>query len=268
MLKLTSLPWIVLVASLISLSAYAQPKVDLENTHSLTKTEATSLTKEQTKQNNESGDPITAVLPGGDRPGTDPIELLQLKQVREELKITDEQLAKIKEIDQNFRAEIKQTVSGVNLEELDPQEEDEKISELLVEMKTATDKVRTELGEVLQPEQLDRFREIILQIYGWGVLTYDDFAESLGITQQQLEQLDILRDDMVQEMRDTWQVPDADTAEERKKILSANNQKMQAILTSYNDKATAVLTEEQKKNLETLKGEQFQLDRQQLPPEQ
>lgn len=209
--------------------------------------------------------PVTAGLENSDRPGTDPLQLLENQQIKQELNLTADQSTKLKQIEEEFRGELRQKVSGLNLKELDSKQRDQKLTEVSDDIQKQVTDTRTKVAEVLQPDQLKRFKEITLQIYSFGPLSYDQFTQELGLTPEQQTQLNDNREQMVQKMRSNWQVPETNNPQQTGKLIADNRKRLEQIIKDSNDQALAVLTPEQQKTLETLKGEKFQLDPKQLP---
>ncbi len=205
--------------------------------------------------------PITLGTQGTERSGTDPLELFQNPQIKQELGISEEQATKIKAIGDQFRTDARALVAGLNLEQLEPTERDKKLNEIKDEMEKEIGEARNEVSEVLTPEQLKRFKEITLQIYGFGILSYENFVEELKLTPEQQAQLKKLRDDTWSNMRVNLKVPEQGA--DSKQLIATNRKRMDQILQDSNAKALAVLTPEQQKLVDTLKGAKFDF----VPPQ-
>jgi Spy/CpxP family protein refolding chaperone len=200
--------------------------------------------------------PLTVGLEKSDRSDADPLQLIQSKQLKDELKITDEQSAKLKEAENELRSIISKKNASLNLKGLDAKAKEEKLKAVSKELDSETKASRDKIGTILQPDQLKRMKEIFLQIYGWGVLTRQDFQESLKLTADQNKQLDTLSEKLGQEMRTGWEIPGDDPAKQAE-VLSKNRKRIEGTIKASNAKALEVLTAEQKKTLETLKGKAF-----------
>jgi Spy/CpxP family protein refolding chaperone len=199
-------------------------------------------------------DPTTVGLEKSNRDGADPIQLIQSDQVKKELGLTDEQITKIKEMEGSLRQEIAAKEAALQLKGLDPKQKEEKLKSAAKDIDDLTKKSRAKAGEILKPEQIKRIKEIMLQVYGWSVLTRNDYKDDLKLTAEQDKQLDTIQEQMSSQMRSGWTVPTGDKAEE---TLSANRRKMDAIMKASNAQALKVLTPEQTAKLETLKGAKF-----------
>ncbi|WP_041933089.1 hypothetical protein [Gloeothece verrucosa] len=201
-------------------------------------------------------DPITAGMTGAERQNTDPLELLQSDQLKTELKITPDQETKIKQITQDFRGKLQQIYGNVNLNGLPPAEQSKKLEEVSGPVQEEINKTRQEIGKVLSPNQVKRFKEITLQIYGFGVLNSDQYAQDLKLTDEQQKKIGTIRTQMISKMRTSWQIPPSDK-QEKEKVIDTNRKVMEGIIKESNDEVLAVLTPDQKKSLESLKGEKF-----------
>jgi Spy/CpxP family protein refolding chaperone len=208
--------------------------------------------------------PLNAGLEGTDRPGTDPLSLMQNPQVKQELSLTDDQVAQIKTIEQDFRASIKQEFSGIDWKSLDAKTRDQKFTEVSNKTKQEIESTRGKVGKVFKPEQLQRFKEITLQIYGFGALSYDQFADDLKLSADQKKQLSDIRDQLGKKVRANLTVPNANDQDSVKKAISDNRKRTEQIFQASNQQAVAVLTPEQQKSLEKLRGKEFKF--QQTPP--
>jgi Spy/CpxP family protein refolding chaperone len=215
------------------------------------------------------GAPNGAPPPGGadnarpERQGSNPLQLLQHPLVKSELKLTDEQVAKIKEIESDLTAKVTASSESIktkykSLEALPKDRQDSAKKQLAVEIEQGTASIAKEsqqkVNKVLAPAQAKRAKEILLQKYDFGILTKDDFATDLKLTDAQKKQLN----DIVGQMRiktiGAWEIPDRDDVAKREKTLADNRKRMEAVMKESNQQAKAVLTPEQLKTLETLKG--------------
>jgi hypothetical protein len=201
------------------------------------------------------GSPVTVGLDGSDRDGSDPVQLIQSEQVKKELGLTDEQIGKIKSMESELRAKLAAKEASLQLKGLDPKAKEEKLKTAAKEIDDLTKESRAQAGQILKPEQIKRMKEIMLQIYGWSVLTRNDYKDELKLTDAQNKQLDTIQEQMGQQMRAGWQIPSGEKAAE---TTSGNRKRMEQIMKTSNTQALAVLTPAQKTQLETLKGKKFE----------
>lgn len=210
----------------------------------------------------QGADPLTAGS-GTDRPGASPLELMQNTQVSQELKLTPDQLAQIDQTNQKFRKTIEQATAGVNWASLKGNEAKQK--EIQDRMNAEIQTARDEITQILTPEQLTRFKEISLQVYGFGILSYDQFTQELALTTEQQTNLDTLRQDTAEKIRANLEPPQDNSPDALERAKESNKTRAEQILKESNQQAVNVLTAEQKSQLETLKGQPFNLDTSQQP---
>ncbi len=217
-------------------------------------TSSSPTTTPAVSQSNDN--PITIGTQGAERSGTDPLELFQNPQIQKELGITSEQSTKIKAISDQFRTNARALVTGLNLGQMSPTERDKKLDQIKDQMEKEIGKARDQVGKVLTAQQLKRFKEITLQIYGFGILSYEHFIDELKLTSEQQEKLKKLRDDTWSSMRINLKVPEPGA--DNKQIIATNRKRMDQILQKSNAQALEVLTPEQQKMVDTLKGAKFE----------
>src|ERR1700738_1399626 len=113
----------------------------------------TPFANAQTKKKEETAPPPPSMvgLPGANRYGTDPLHLLQTTKVKQELKITDEQSAKLAKVADKYDREAASKLGNVQLDSLTGQE---KLGEQQ-EIRETEDKLietsRTEVSVILTP---------------------------------------------------------------------------------------------------------------------
>ncbi len=159
------------------------------------------------------------------------IFLLGQKSVQEELKLSEDQVKKVKELSD------KQRESFQGLRDLSAEERRDKIQE----MTKANDKA---LAEILKPGQLKRVRQISLQQQGAFALVNPEVAKALNISEEQK--------DKIREIQTK--------AREESQGLGRDEEgikKRQEIRKSTNEKVMGVLTAEQKTKLKEMQGEPF-----------
>ncbi|AKG22933.1 Spy/CpxP family protein refolding chaperone [Calothrix sp. 336/3] len=257
--SLTFASLLIVFGTLFTLSSCTT--TDTKTSPTTTAEPTATQTKSET-QSETGNNPINAFLGNSDRQGTDPLELMQNSQVKSELKLTDDQIAKLKQIDTNFRQKVKEKASGIKPESAT----EEQIKSVRSDIEKLNQETRVEVGKTLNADQVKRARQIFLQLYGWGILTKDDFSQDLKLTADQTAKLNKLSDDTVQKMKDNWVAPKSDASPtEKNQTLANNTKKMEQILKDSNQEAESYLTDEQKKTLESLKGAKFQLDPKSLP---
>jgi Spy/CpxP family protein refolding chaperone len=121
--------------------------------------------------------------------------LLQREEVIEELKLTPDQVAKVKEVAQKVRTKHEADFSA--LRDQSPSERAEKMQEL---NKTVTDEVLTGLSETLKPDQVKRIKEIELQTRGPAAFNDPEVAKALNLSDEQKTKIKSINEDLRAEM--------------------------------------------------------------------
>jgi hypothetical protein len=171
---------------------------------------------------------------GGGGFGGGGLMLLYDENVKKDLGVTDDQMAKLQEVQTKTRDQIGQLFQGI--QDLSPEERTAKMTEIqkkMAEINAATEK------EVLLPKQIERLKQISIQSQlNRGGRTVDvvsngDLAKELGITDAQKEALTKAQEAADAEM----------------------NEKMTKIREDARQKVLSVLTAEQQAKLKKLSGE-------------
>jgi len=183
--------------------------------------------------------------------------LLRLEQVRNDLKLTDDQTAQLKEVNEGLQAEMREQFAGL-LEIEDREKRREKMAELV---KQRNEKVHDKLTKVLSQEQMIRLYQIRLNIIGvLEGLSNEHVAGKLKLTAQQKEKLDGVRRKVQATRREMFQGMRGASREERREQREKMRDKFRKLQDDANEQALAVLTKDQKAEYEKLKGEKFELD--------
>lgn len=174
--------------------------------------------------------------PGG--PGRNSFGLLTQKSVQDELKLSDDQ---VKKVDEHME---KQRGGFAALRDLGDDERQQKMEE--------RDKAnQAAIAEILNPDQLKRFKQISLQQRGAQAFGDPEIAQALNLTSEQKDRIKAIQDAGLAEMRELFQAGDAggDRQELQKKGMDLRN--------ASNEKAQAVLTTEQQAKWKEMTGEPF-----------
>ncbi|NJN08153.1 MAG: hypothetical protein HC815_09200 [Richelia sp. RM1_1_1] len=217
----------------------------------------TQPTPEQTQppqaDNEQKEPPVASLLKVPGISNSDPLSLLsKSEQVKQELNLTDEQISQLQQLQKDMLADIEKIKSEPRPKESDKQNGKKEINDKRLD-------VQKRVEEILKPEQIERSKQIFLQLYGYGPLTHELFKSDLKLTAEQESKLQELNKEMFVNVYKSWKNP-IGTQEEQNKILVENALEAERIVVDTNNKATALLTPEQEKTLETLKGKEFKLD--------
>jgi Spy/CpxP family protein refolding chaperone len=217
----------------------------------------TLLANAQFKPNDEGNLPPPSMigLPGASRYGTDPLHLLQTAKVKKELKITDEQSAQLAKIADKYHREAASKLGNARTEGLSAQAIRQTGDKLI-------ESSRQEVSSVLSGEQLNRLKQILLQVNGPESLQDKEVAKQVGFTAGESEKLKKLLDQTGTELRSslgTGPVGIDDPNQIQK--FGANPPNVAKIDNQVQNQYLGVMTVEQKQKLETLRGAPFTLDK-------
>lgn len=214
-------------------------------------------------RNPPSGAESNTDLARPERAGANPIQLLQNPKIKSELQLTDDQIAKIKAVETDLLSQvttasksIKEKNKAIEALPKDKQEGEKKklADDIEKGLLALTKDSKGKMDQILKPEQQKRAKEILLQKFDFGIITKDDFATELKLTDAQKKQLNDIVGQMRTKTIGAWEIPDKQDATKRDKTLADNRKRMEAVMKESNQQAKAVLTPEQLKTLETLKG--------------
>ena len=179
--------------------------------------------------------------------------LLRLDQVQDELKLEEDQVAKVRKIGEELSAEMREQYAA--LREIDDrQQQREKMTELRDQF---DNKAREQLRDVLAREQMMRLYQIRLQVRS----VVDSLANRyvvgrLKITDEQKEKLAQINKEAETKMIELYGTMRAASEEQR----SAAYRKFREIRDAANEKAIEMLNDEQAKAFEEMKGEKIELE--------
>lgn len=185
--------------------------------------------------------------------------LLQSPQVQQELKLTDDQKTKLRQMGERVRNEITERMA--ELQGLSEDERRTKADDFRKQADKIAEAVRKEAAGILQPEQIKRWKQIELQQQGASALLRPEIAEAIGLSDEQKQSIKKITDEsqaklqgMFAKMRDRDNPP----SEEERSQMREQSQKLRQ---EGEANAMAVLKPEQKDKLKEMMGTPFKLDR-------
>jgi hypothetical protein len=104
--------------------------------------------------------------PGGNKFGVDPMQLLQTKDIKEQLKLTDDQSQQLASLAGKYQKEVKKELGNVDLSKLSDDERTKKEAELRQTLTNLMESERQEVEKILNADQLDAFKRIMLKVNG------------------------------------------------------------------------------------------------------
>ncbi|HIF01165.1 MAG TPA: hypothetical protein EYG03_25325 [Planctomycetes bacterium] len=181
--------------------------------------------------------------------------LLSLEQVQKEMKLSEEQMTEVQEIVKNLGTEMREQFSTLrSIEDRDQQRT--KIIELLDQ---SDQKVREQLGDVVERPQLTRLYQIRLQVRAVADSLANSYVSGkLKITDDQKKKLDELNKSAQAEQLELFTSFRGASEEQR----STAFQKLRDIRSKADAAALVVLNAEQKTAFEEMKGEKIELQSQ------
>ena len=180
--------------------------------------------------------------------------LLQNKSVQEELKLTADQIDKIREISHSIYEKHREELDA--LEEKLGGEKDRKKREPVNQMRLRiNEEARKGQEEILNPQQKKRLKEITLQQRGTGAFSEEEVQNALNLTADQKDKIKTIENDFHKQWREILP-PDAfrNRAE-----LPERFKKMDALRKESLDKVLAILRDDQKKKYKEMSGAPFEL---------
>ena len=112
-----------------------------------------------------------------------PYALLGADSVVKELKLTDDQKAKVKVINEKAQTAMRDAMEGMR--DLDPEERQQKMAEMQKTMQTVREGQSKALQGVLQNNQVKRLMEIFIQLRGEQALRDPEVQNALGLSEDQ-----------------------------------------------------------------------------------
>jgi Spy/CpxP family protein refolding chaperone len=185
--------------------------------------------------------PALAQPPGGFRGG--PGFLLMNPGVQKELKLTEEQVTKVRDALAKVREDHRDDLEKLRDRDL-PREDRAKLTQKLNEANTKA------LAGILNADQSKRLTQITLQTLGAQAFNDPEVQKALKLTAEQKEKLQKIGQESGQKMRELFQ-EGGDQQEMMKKITELRKDTM--------TKAAGVLTDEQKKTWKEMTGSPFEL---------
>ncbi len=186
-------------------------------------------------------------LPVGGPAAIASLEALLLNpDVHRELKLTSEQIQKLRQITRSVHE--KHQENFLALRKLSGEERRRQETDLI---RTIWQEIKKELESVLPPEQARRVVQIRLQRQGLQAFADPDVEKALQLTDEQKEKLRLITQDTAKRIRQLFSPRAQNTFEQAMK-------KAEQLRRTAVDQAVALLTPEQKKTWHGLVGEPFQ----------
>jgi Spy/CpxP family protein refolding chaperone len=207
-----------------------------------------------------------AGMTGG--PAAEAFRLLRLEEIQKELQLTDEQKAKLRDLAEKSFARMREEWNATR--DLSPEERRKKAEELRAKSQERFDEIRKKIEEILLPFQIQRLKEIRVQMLGVRALRDAEVAKALGLTDEQKEKLQAIEKESREKMQSFFGNVQNLSPEERRAKFNQMRDKFREAVKETQEKALKVLTPAQLDALEKLKGKKVDIDLSRLygPPRQ
>lgn len=184
-------------------------------------------------------------------PGANWLMLLRVEKVQKELELVDDQKAKLREIGEQAMARMRELFPRQEPgQELSREERQARSAEMAKRMAAANRETNKAIEEVLLPHQVERLKQISLQIRGAQALDDPEVARELGITDEQKQKFAQIREEAMNKGRELFGAGQAGNMRER----------FQRLRQETEEQILAVLTADQKEKFEKMKGPKFEID--------
>jgi Spy/CpxP family protein refolding chaperone len=177
--------------------------------------------------------------------------ILQNDGVKRELKLSDEQNQKVKEVIRDVR--LRHREDWEKLKDLSPEERREKLPELI---KVDSDDAMTGLGKVLSPDQVKRLKQIKWQNDGLRAFSDEEIIKTLSLSADQRQKIKSISEDARHEFAAIFQ-PAGDAS--GGSGIQEGVRKIAILRRDTLEKAVNVLNPSQKKQWKQLIGEPFEV---------
>src|ERR1700676_4223115 len=216
----------------------------------------------QIQSKEQAGPPPPSLFgfPGSSRYGTDPLHLLQTAKVKQELKITDEQSTKLAKVADKYDREAASKLGNVQLDSLSGQQKVGKAQEVREAGDKLIESSRQEVSAILNADQLNRLKQILLQVNGAEALQDKEVAKQVGVTPEEPAKIQKLQAQTSSMLRQSLGMPKNGGATQPQ-MLGANVRAADKINNHAQDQYMGALTTDQKQKLDKLRGAPFTLER-------
>ncbi|MHB1034900.1 MAG: Spy/CpxP family protein refolding chaperone [Pirellulales bacterium] len=184
--------------------------------------------------------------------------LLGEEKVQKELKLSAEQIEKVKAAGEKVRGELEKDSAGLR----DIQDQAQRRAKMTELADKADQQAREQLRDVLTQEQWMRLYQIRLQVRGLAVsLKNPRVAERLKLTDEQKTKAAEIEKAMGEKSAEAFGGLRDLSQDDRRAKMGEVRDKLRKIRSEADEKALELLTPEQKENLDKMKGEKFELTR-------
>jgi hypothetical protein len=187
------------------------------------------------------------------------ISILNNEKVQKDLELSDDQKTKVAEAAKEASAAMDESLSKLTPGP-DPQAMQTKMAELSKEIQ---DNLMKKLGEILQPKQLQRLKEIQIQVEGPITLLRPDMVKALDISEEQQKDMKELNEVYQKKMKESGSVAismQGSSQEEIKAKIKEIQDKPRKMKQTFGEFLLKVLTQDQRDKFEKMQGAKIDID--------
>ncbi len=176
------------------------------------------------------------------------LQVLPMPSVQEEMKLSEDQQAKVKDVADKARAAMRELFAGFR--NLSPEDREAKMEEAGKKMEAKAEETKKAFEGVLLPKQAARLKGIALQMAGVSALIDKEVQQDLKLSDDQVAKVKAATDDLMKkfsEMRGEGTDPKTQGA------------MMHQLEVDFEKQTMGALTADQKASLDKMKGEKFML---------
>jgi hypothetical protein len=170
-----------------------------------------------------------------------PLQFLQLKETKEDLKLTDAQNSKINELINTTNSVIFKQYAEQGFHSTD-----------FDEIRRQLDEARRMVVEILRPDQMARLKANIYQRYGLWSIPKRDMRDLLHVTKMQAVKIDEIRAQMLSRIYASAEILDKASSNKSCRMVVVNNT-TETILADSESSVLNIFTPEQREALNKLK---------------
>lgn len=201
--------------------------------------------------------------------GDTTLGLLSIDAVKEEIELMPDQEDALKKFQEKREADREAQRSErpqFDFRNASEKEREEFFAKRTKEREEENKKVEEQLEEILFPEQMDRLKQIAIQLQGLRALANSKVQEELKVTEKQKEELTGVFDGARDKMRSAMQGlfsnrgdSGGDDGGSREDRFAKMRETMEKVGKEIEGEALDVLTSEQRKKFDEMKGEKFEM---------
>ena len=176
--------------------------------------------------------------------------------VQKDASITEEQAGKLKALNDEAQAEIREAMSGLgSFRDLSEEERTTRMTEMSAKRAEINKKFKAKLSDILETKQIERLDQIALQASGTQVYADPDVIASLKLSEKQQEKIKEINRTASEKRREMFGRPGEGGAGGGD--FQERMAKMNELTAQQSKDLEAVLTADQKAQFAKMKGKEF-----------